>query len=177
MGVVSDLGIRGPRRSVVDRSGQWFTSTAVGARMMSHLMPVLDQVVMKITGGRTTFTEGGAGLPTVYVTTRGAKTGLARTVPLLAVIDGDEIALVGSNWGRPNHPAWVHNVLADPHATITWRGHTLDVTAMEVTGPDADRIWQEARALYRGFRTYPTRTQGRIIRVFRLQPRSSDQAS
>jgi deazaflavin-dependent oxidoreductase (nitroreductase family) len=140
---------------------------------MSHLMPVMDQMVMKITDGRTTFSEGGAGLPTVYLTTRGAKSGLSRTVPLLAVIDGDAIAIIGSNWGRPQHPAWVHNLLADPHATVTWRDHSVEVLAREVTGSDADRVWQEARSLYRGFRTYPTRTRGRIIRVFLLQTNPS----
>jgi deazaflavin-dependent oxidoreductase (nitroreductase family) len=173
MGVAAELGIRPPRRTILDRSGQWFASTTVGAQVMSRVMPAMDTFVMKVTGGRTTFAEAGAGLPTIYLTTRGAKTGLSRTVPLVAVVDGDQLAIIGSNWGRSQHPAWVHNLLADPRATIAWGRHSLPVTARELTGPDADRIWQHARAFYRGFRTYPTRTHGRTIRVFLLEKASS----
>jgi deazaflavin-dependent oxidoreductase (nitroreductase family) len=169
MGVVSDLGISSPQASRLHRAVRWCASTVVGARVLSRLVPGLDSAVMTMTRGRGTSVEALAGLPTVSLTTRGAKTGLARTVPLVAVVDGDDVAVIGSNWGRPHHPAWVHNLIADPHATVSWRGRSADVVAREVTGHDAERIWQRARAIYRGFRTYPTRTQGRTIRVFVLE--------
>lgn len=157
---------------ILDRAGQWLASTTVGAQVISRVMPAMDTFVMKVTGGRATFNEAASGLPTIHLTTRGAKTGLSRTVPLVAVVDGDQLAIIGSNWGRPQHPAWVHNLLADPRATVARGRHRLPVTARELTGPDADRVWQHARAVYRGFRTYPTRTRGRTIRVFLLEKAS-----
>ncbi len=85
--------------------------------------------------------------------------------PLVAVVDRDHLAIIGSNWGRPNHPSWADNLLADPPATLTWRGRSVDVLAREVTAPDAERIWRRARLPHCGFRLYPARTQGRVIRA------------
>jgi hypothetical protein len=47
--------------------------------------------------------------------------------------------VIGCNWGRANHPGWVHHLLADPHGTVAWHDRRLDVVAREATGPDADR--------------------------------------
>jgi deazaflavin-dependent oxidoreductase (nitroreductase family) len=168
MGVAADLGIAPLRVSPLARVNQWFASSTVGAPILSRTMPALDALTLRLTRGRTTYTEGVAGLPTIYVTTRGARTGARRTVPLLAVVSGDDLAVIGSIWGRARHPGWVHNLLADPHATVTRHDRRLEVVAREVTGPEADRIWAAARALYRGYRTYPGRTHGRTIRVFLL---------
>jgi len=175
MGVVGELGLTSLRVSALARSGQWFASSKVGASIFSRLMPALDALTLKATRGRTTFTEGVAALPTIYLTTRGAKTGQPRTVPLLAVVAGDDLAVIGSNWGRGRHPGWVHNLLADPHATVARRDRTVDVVAKEAEGADADRIWSAARALYRGYRTYPARTHGRTIRVFVLSTPTENQ--
>lgn len=172
VGLASDLGLRVPRRSAVHRWGQLVASTAAGTWVASRLMPAVDRAAGKLTRGRVTVTERTAGLPTVWLTTTGAKTGAARTVPLAAVLDGEDIAVIGSNWGRTNHPAWVHNLLADPRAVLAWRGRTVDVIATEVTGSDAERIWARARSQYRGFRVYPERTEGRVIRVFLLRART-----
>jgi deazaflavin-dependent oxidoreductase (nitroreductase family) len=79
------------------------------------------------------------------------------------------LAIIGSNWGRPQHPAWVHNLSADPHATLARDHQRLDVIARELTGPEADDVWKTARGLYRGFRAYPSRTHGRAIRVFAFE--------
>jgi deazaflavin-dependent oxidoreductase (nitroreductase family) len=168
MGVAADLGITSPRVSALARVNQRFASSTLGAGILSRTMPALDALTLKLTRGRTTYTEGVAALPTIYLTTRGAKTGEPRTVPLLAVVTGGDLAVIGSNWGRARHPGWVHNLLADPHATVAWHDRHVEVVAREASGSDADRIWAAARALYRGFRTYPARTQGRTIRVFLL---------
>ena len=52
------------------------------------------------------------------ITTAGRKSGLPRTMPLLGVPIGDDIALVGTNFGRESTPAWVGNLRADPRAGI-----------------------------------------------------------
>ena len=169
MAVASDLGITARRKSVLARLNQWFASSALGASLLSRTMPAIDALTARATGGRTTYTEGVAGLPTIYLTTRGARTGQPRTVPLVAIVTGDDVAVIGSNWGRAHHPGWVHNLLAHPHAKVASRDRSVDVVAREATGAEAERIWTAARALYRGYRMYPARSQGRIIRVFILK--------
>jgi len=168
MGVASQLKMAPPGSSVVHRSGQWLASTPVGAQIFRPVQPALDRLTLRLSGGRTTFTEGVAGLPTVYLDTTGARSGLPRVVPLIGVVVDDDVAVIGSNWGGTSHPAWVHNLDADPRATLTRHGRSADVLAAEATGEDAEQIWQVARQVYRGFRTYPARTGGRAIRVFRL---------
>lgn len=174
MSVADELGIASRHPGVIARAGQWVASTALGTTVLSRATPTLDALTLKITRGRTTWTESVGALPTIYLTTRGAKTGEPRTVPLVAVMSGGDVAVIGTNWGRTHHPAWVHNLLAYPHATITWRNRSLDVSTHEATGADADRIWTSARALHRGYMTYPTRTQGRTIRVFLLTKASDN---
>jgi hypothetical protein len=72
MGLVSDLKIGPPRRTILDRIEQWIAATTVGTQVVSRLLPVMDTIVMRLTDGHITFSEAGAGLPTVYLTTRGA---------------------------------------------------------------------------------------------------------
>ena len=38
------------------------------------------------------------------------------TNPILGVPDGGGIVVIGSNFGQAHHPAWVHNLRADPRA-------------------------------------------------------------
>ena len=40
------------------------------------------------------------------LTTTGAKTGRPRTLPVLALPDGQDVILIASNFGRPRHPSW-----------------------------------------------------------------------
>ena len=106
----------------------------------------------------------------MYLTTTGARSGRHRTVPLVAVLVRDQIVVIGSNWGSGRHPGWVHNLAADPRATLTHAGRTASVRAVELTGAEAEAAWQMAGSLYRGYRTHPARAGDRTIRVFRLDP-------
>jgi hypothetical protein len=94
--------------STLARVNQFFASSRLGAGVLSRTMPGLDALTVKRTRGRTTYTEGVAALPAIYLTTRGAKTGQLRTVPLLAVVADDDLAVIGSNWGRAQAgaPEW-----------------------------------------------------------------------
>src|SRR5689334_6416317 len=71
---------------------------------------VLERVIRRLTGGRHGVLDL-AGLPSMELTVRGRKSGLPRTVSLLYVPDGPErYLLIGSNWGRPEHPSWSANL-------------------------------------------------------------------
>jgi deazaflavin-dependent oxidoreductase (nitroreductase family) len=173
MRVADSLGVTGPSRSPIARGARYLVATGPGASIFSRLMPGLDAASLRVSGGRLTASELMGGLPTVQLTTIGAHSGQPRTVFLVAVVVGDDVAVIGSNWGRPRHPAWVHNLVAQPQAEVAKAGRRALVTAVEVTGEQAEQIWRSARELYRGFRTYPERTGGRRIRVFILRPRAA----
>src|SRR5262245_50088079 len=56
--------------------------------------------------------------PLLLLTTIGAKSGQARTTPLLSLPDGDRLVVLASNYGAPRHPDWYHNLLVHPDVTV-----------------------------------------------------------
>ncbi len=168
MGVMTELGL-------VDREPRWWTRVVAGAvarpgvsALLSRVLDPLDRVALRASGGRTTATEAMTGLPTVVLTARGAHSGLPRAVPLIAVPDRDDVAVIGSHWGRPTHPAWVANLRADPRATLDRGRRRVPVVARRLDGVEAAQVWTRARALYPGYDGYRRRA-GREIAVFRLE--------
>ncbi|HCU50441.1 MAG TPA: nitroreductase family deazaflavin-dependent oxidoreductase, partial [Micromonosporaceae bacterium] len=82
--------------------------------------------------------------------------------------DGDDIVLLGSNWGGPKHPAWSYNLLANPRAKVRVKGKTYSVTARLVTGAEREAMWQLALQVWPAYATYAKRAPHREIRVFHL---------
>jgi deazaflavin-dependent oxidoreductase (nitroreductase family) len=57
--------------------------------------------------------------PILLLTTTGARTGRPATVPLgLGVDDNGRVFVVASKAGAPRHPAWLHNLRANPSVTV-----------------------------------------------------------
>jgi deazaflavin-dependent oxidoreductase (nitroreductase family) len=131
----------------------------------------IDRVVYRRTRGRATITSWVTGLPVVMLTTTGARSGRARTMPVLGFPDGDATLVIGSNYGQARHPAWVHNLRAHPRATLVLDGVTRDVEAVELDGADRERRLAAAEEIYPGFAVYVRRAAPRRIGVFRLEPR------
>src|SRR6478609_8793435 len=53
-----------------------------------------------------------------------AKSGEPRTVTVYGIPHPDGLALIASNWGGAKHPAWYHNLKANPEATASMEGDT-----------------------------------------------------
>ncbi|GAT09563.1 deazaflavin-dependent nitroreductase family protein [Mycolicibacterium novocastrense] len=70
----------------------------------------LDQLVSKLSGGKYSFAGIAAGLPTVILTTTGAKSGKPRAVALLGIPHPDGVAVVAANYGGATHPGWYYNL-------------------------------------------------------------------
>jgi deazaflavin-dependent oxidoreductase (nitroreductase family) len=100
----------------------------------------------------------------------GAKSGVKRTAPLIYVEDGENVVLVGSKGGFPKHPAWVHNLKANPDTTVQIWGERRPVHARLARPEERDRLWAKAVETYRGYRTYQARAERRIPLVI-LEPR------
>ena len=118
------------------------------------------------TGGREANTLWDTGLPVIIVTMRGNKTGSIRKIALMRVEHDGEYALVGSQGGRPNDPAWVHNLRADPTAVIVQDGpKPFDAVVREVTGDERAEWWERAVRAYPAYADYQAKTT-RTIPVF-----------
>jgi deazaflavin-dependent oxidoreductase (nitroreductase family) len=126
----------------------------------------LDAAVQRWTGGRLAVARLG-GMTTVLLTTTGRRTGLPRDTPLIAIPEGGSLLLVGSNWGKPGHPAWSTNLLANPNATIRTRGHTFPVTATLLTGDERAEAWPLLIRTWPVYDDYTARSN-RELRVFRV---------
>jgi deazaflavin-dependent oxidoreductase (nitroreductase family) len=108
--------------------------TKPGARVFAGTAQHLDRVVYRATRGRATLASWASGLPVVMLTTTGRRSGRQVTTPIVAVPESDALVLVGSNFGQAHHPAWVHNLRADPRARIDGR----EVRAEEIEGPERE---------------------------------------
>jgi deazaflavin-dependent oxidoreductase (nitroreductase family) len=139
--------------------------------LYTRIQRPMDEVVYRVTRGRATLSSLLAGLPVIMLTTTGARSGEPRTVPLVAIPDGDRLIVVASNYGGRRHPAWYHNLRAHPDATVSVRGHTREVQARELSGAERDACFQRAVRTYPGFVTYRERATERSIPVLLLEPR------
>lgn len=107
------------------------------------------------------------GAPVLLLTTTGAKSGQPRTSPMMYLPEGDRIFVFASNDGKDHHPAWYHNLRANPSATVEIGTETFPVTATEITGDEHDRLYEIQAQRYPGFATYRERTD-RVIPVIEL---------
>ncbi|MCR9277061.1 MAG: nitroreductase family deazaflavin-dependent oxidoreductase [Pseudomonadaceae bacterium] len=112
-----------------------------------------------------------AGDPICLVEMTGAKSGQARTIPLMYVPDGDAFLLVASQGGAPKHPVWYHNLIAHPDIHITQGGARRALRARELSGEERALAWPICVQHYAPYADYQTRTQ-RLIPVFRCEPES-----
>jgi deazaflavin-dependent oxidoreductase (nitroreductase family) len=156
-----------PLQRLVRRSA----ATRPLARLYSRIQPPLDRLVYRVTGGRATLSSALSGIPVSMLTTTGARTGMSRTLPVLALPDGDDVILIASNFGRPRHPSWYHNLRADPNATVVTRGVSRALVAREISGAERERCYARAEELFPPFTRYPGWAGEREIPVLRLQPR------
>ena len=78
--------------------------------------------------------------------------------------------LIGSNFGRPGHPAWTANLLAHPDADINWKGEDIPVTARLLEGEEREEAWAAVLEFWPPYATYQARVE-REIRLFRLERR------
>ena len=157
---------------------QKIATTRPGAWIYARLLPSLDRLVLKLSGGRSDLTTLVTGLPVVFITTTGARSGLARTQPLLYIqdrLDPASFAIIASNWRQKHYPAWYHNLKANPRARCSIRGQAQEYHAREISGEVYERFWQAAVSTYFGYATYKQRLGKRHIPIFLMTPTPIDQ--
>ena len=131
----------------------------------------LDESMPGITGLETLarIKDSYPNLPVVLLTTTGARTGLPRTAPLVGIPIEGSLGLIGSNFGGPSHPGWVHNLTAEPRAKLRYRLTEVDVVTELADAERRDEVWATAIRMYAGYAGYRAKA-GRDIRVFVARP-------
>ncbi len=127
----------------------------------------IDPALMRASGGRLKST-GIA--PTVLLTHTGARTGEPRDTPLSYFTQGDDVILIASRGGSRRHPAWYHNVRANPEVELWTRGGGGRYRARAAEGAERERLWELATTYYPGFATYQERAGDRRIPVIVCSP-------
>jgi deazaflavin-dependent oxidoreductase (nitroreductase family) len=170
MGLAADLGYHVRSPNLFHRAVHAFASTRPGAWVFSKVLRHLDDLVGRVTGGRSSAPEALAGLPVVDVSTTGRRSGQRRTTHLIAVPYADTLALLGTNFGQPSTPAWALNLEADPHTTVRHHGVTLEAVARPATEAERTGILAASASVYGGYLRYQGRITHRRLRIFVLEP-------
>jgi deazaflavin-dependent oxidoreductase (nitroreductase family) len=103
-----------------------------------------------------------AELPVLLLKTIGAKTRATRTHPLVYFDDGDRYIVVASNAGASTNPAWYHNLLATPRATVELPTESFDVQALIPEGREREHLFQRVVDRFPIYANYQQRTGRRI---------------
>lgn len=145
-------------------------NTPLGRFMSVHLMWKVDPYLMRATGGRVGM---GLVLPTALLETRGAKSGELRRNVVIYFHDGDRVTIVASKLGLPRHPAWLHNLQADPDVHFAGIPMRATVVADEA---ECQRLWALADRVFAPYAAYRREAAkaNRTIPIVQLVKRTRD---
>lgn len=139
----------------------------IGYQYTLKLAPRIDRMLIPRTHGR--FSSLGPNRVGMLTST-GAKSGAEHTNPVALIDVGDGLLAIGSNYGRPTHPSWSANLIANPDCEVEFRGPRARYRAQLLTGEERERAWVIAVDYFAGYTRYAENCAPRQIRVFRLTP-------
>lgn len=144
--------------------------------LIAPVIPRLDVMVSAVTGRKASLTRAG-GQEVLWVGMRGRRTGTTRQVALLAFPFQEDLAVIGSNFGRADLPAWAHNLWANPDVELRMGERTVDARAREATAQEAEDVWKAAVEILPAYAGYRQRVTRRPIPVFIFEPRPGPDAA
>jgi deazaflavin-dependent oxidoreductase (nitroreductase family) len=112
---------------------------ASAAILVQKMLMQAHSFVYRATGGKVAGRMFKS--PVLLLNTTGRKSGAERTTPLLYLQDGEDIAIVASNGGARQHPAWYLNLRANPEATVEIGDRKLRVRAEQASPEEKERLW------------------------------------
>jgi deazaflavin-dependent oxidoreductase (nitroreductase family) len=112
-----------------------------------------------------------AGRPLLLLHHTGAKSGIERVSPLVYQRLDNGYGVFASKGGADENPAWLHNLNANPEASIEVGNEVVAVTARVASGEEHDRIWTRQVHDFSFFADYQEKTTRDVIPVVVLEPR------
>lgn len=112
------------------------------------------------------------GVPSLLLRTTGRRTGATRTNGLVYARDGHDYLVVPSNGGADRHPAWLHNLRANPDVEIQIGRERQPARAkvIEPSDPNYERVWKVVNANNRDRYTAYQQQTTRPIPVVAITP-------
>ncbi len=99
----------------------------------------------------------------LLLTTKGARSGEERTLPLVYSRDGDRIVIVASKGGAPTNPHWYHNLVAHPEVTVEVGSEKFRARAKVIDDEvEYERLYGKHSTKNPGFIEYRRKTSRRI---------------
>jgi F420H(2)-dependent quinone reductase len=137
-------------------------------KLIMRAMSALNTRVYRLSNGKW-MGRFASGAPVCLLTTKGRKSGQRRTVPLLYLEDGNDLIVVASQGGAPQHPAWYLNLEADPKGEVEIGRRRVSVVARQVSQGERGLLWPRLVTMYPHYEKYQRQTT-RLIPVVRLAP-------
>ena len=154
-------------RGLLSRAYAALANTRLGRFMSAKLVWKVDPYLMRVTRGRLGM---GLVMPTALLETRGARSGALRRNVVIYFHDGERVTIVASKLGYEKHPAWFHNLQANPD--VTFGGIPMRAT---VVGDEAERrrLWTLADRVFAPYAAYRREAAkvGRTIPIVQLTAR------
>jgi deazaflavin-dependent oxidoreductase (nitroreductase family) len=97
--------------------------------------------------------------------TTGAKSRQPRLTPLAYLADGDRIVVIASNGGAARHPAWYHNLVANPKVGVEVGTEQFHAKATVAQEPERTTLFAKMAARSPSFAAYQQKAAPRVIPV------------
>jgi deazaflavin-dependent oxidoreductase (nitroreductase family) len=152
------------KRGPIYRALSRFSVTKLGGWMSTNFAWKLDPWLLRLSRGRL---SSAGPLPAALLETTGARSGEPRGAAVLYFNDGDDIIVIASKRGAPEHPAWFHNLREHPDVRLGGRPFRAEIVEGEA---ERDRIWAIGDRVfppYAQYRRWAAQT-GREIPIVRL---------
>lgn len=110
------------------------------------------------------------GRPILLLTTVGAKSGEERVTPLIYADYGDRLIVCAAAGGQENHPAWYHNIIANPSVRVEVGDDDFRVDAIVTSGADREAIFAERCANSPAFNSFQAKASREIPIIALTRP-------
>jgi len=92
----------------------------------------------------------------------GRKSGQERITPLIYAYRGDDVIIVASKGGAPEHPAWYLNLRDKPEGAVQVKGEKWDTRARDATDEEYGALWDQMVKEWPDYAEYQKKTDRKI---------------
>ena len=129
---------------------------------MSELNKYNQQVIAEFRANQGKVGGQMENMPVVLLTMTGAKSGRTITKPLVYTTDREHIVVIASFAGAPHHPAWYHNLVANPEVTLEIGSERFRARAEVTIGEERQRLFDRQAEHMPIFHDYQKKTTRQI---------------